>query len=137
VVLRAHASYLVAWDVDRRAQRVFRLNRLASTPVAHGAAGSYDIPQELDLEATTKPMANPGVAELEVSQEAAWPLQRRATDVTPPGAGAEQRLRLRVEYPDLEAFADELTGYGTSVRVLQPDELVAALRTRLQALAGD
>ncbi len=137
VVLRAHASYLVAWDVDRNAQRVFRLNRLVGPPMAHGAAGSYDLPASVDLASTTRPMANPGVAELVVSKEAAWPLQRRASTVVPDEAGQDARLHLRVEYPDLEAFADELTGYGANVRVLQPVELIQAVRTRLQTLAGE
>jgi proteasome accessory factor B len=135
VLLRAHASYLVGWDLDRGAQRVFRLNRLASAPTAHGAAGSYDIPASIDLESTAKPMANPGVAELLVEPGAAWPLQRRALESTP-DEPAETRLRLRVEYPDLEAFADELTGYGASVKVVQPAELVHAIQARLQLLAG-
>jgi proteasome accessory factor B len=137
VVLRAHASYLVAWDVDRNGQRAFRLNRLGSPPIAHGAAGSYDIPESIDLESTTRPMANPGVAELVVAKEAAWPLQRRAATVAPDDAGDDRRLHLSVEFPDREAFADELTGYGANVRVLQPPELIQALRTRLQALAVD
>lgn len=73
---------------------------------------------------------------------------RTAAVVVEPGSDAATRLSKRpsttasgdtltLHYSDIDLFADELAGYGPEVLVESPEELRAAVRSRLERTADD
>lgn len=128
--------YLVGHDVDRQAQRVFRLSRVVGAAEVHGEPGSVVPPAGVDLRAAVRRMAEDeprDTAVLRVRAGAGGELRRGARDVRPDGDGWD---RLEVGFSDPERLADRVVGLGSDVVVLQPDAARDAVVTRLRALVG-
>ncbi|WP_448628701.1 helix-turn-helix transcriptional regulator [Geodermatophilus sp. URMC 64] len=127
--------YLVGFDLDRQAPRVFRLSRVVGTPKPVGPAEAFEPPADLDLaeivagqdggeEHLVVVRARPGTA---------IGLRRHATSLGPADDG-DDRLELRTS--DLFRLADELASYGADVVVEAPAEVRRAVVERLTRLAG-
>jgi proteasome accessory factor B len=129
--------YVVGYDTDRQAERVFRLSRVQGAVRRVGAPGSYDIPADTDVRDIARRLAPAPVSEsmvLLVRTGAASPLRRAAdtieTDVPgPDDASGWDRLVLTRGTTDM---AEEVLGYGPAVCVESPqwlrDQVVARLR---------
>jgi proteasome accessory factor B len=128
--------YLVGRDTSRGALRVFRLSRVVGAASAVGAAGVYEIPPDVDLMAAiaSSPAARVGglTARLLVSPDRGNGLRRRALSVEP----ADGRDVVVLTYSDDEALAAEIVGLGSTVVVVEPPTLRAAVIRRLQTSAG-
>ncbi|WP_104523865.1 helix-turn-helix transcriptional regulator [Blastococcus atacamensis] len=127
--------YLVGHDLDRRADRVFRLSRVVGTPKATGPAGAFDPPADLDLTSVVARQVG-GEEHLVVVRArpgTAVGLRRRATSLGPADDG-DDRLQLSTTEP--WALADELTAYGADVVVEGPTEIREAVVERLTRLAA-
>lgn len=132
--------YVLGFDTDRGAERVFRLSRVQGEARRTGRPGAYQIPPGLDISATTRrlaPAPSTDRAVLLVREGAATPLRRMADEVTvgvagPDTATAWDRLVLTRGSVGLE---DEVLGYGASVYVEQPTALRSAVVARLEAVA--
>ncbi|WP_370893152.1 helix-turn-helix transcriptional regulator [Janibacter sp. GXQ6167] len=127
--------YLTGYDLDRAAERVYRLSRISSAVTARGRAGAVTPPVDHDPRAAISTAfpddAATHHAEVQVRMGAGFALRRRAlSDPEPAGEGWE---RIAVEVGDLDAFAGELASYGGDVKALAPPELVEALVSRLSA----
>ena len=59
VVRHAGRWYVVGLDTDRDEERVFRLSRVEGDARRIGAPASYDVPEGIDLRATTRRLAPP------------------------------------------------------------------------------
>lgn len=131
--------YVVGHDVDRGAERVFRLSRVRGRVSPTGKAGAYDVPAGTDVSAIAANLAprTPDVeATVLVRQRAGVGLRRRATRVEEdvPGPDEESgwdRVVLTGPGPDL---ASEVLTYGPSVVVEAPAELRADVLSRLQGI---
>jgi proteasome accessory factor B len=148
IAARGGGWYVVGHDLDRAAVRVFRLSRIVSRVRLDAAAGSYEIPARVDVDAALG--AGVGVervARLAVVAERAPALRARAVDTGEvPGGGASgsaplpDRLAGRdvvsVRFRSLNAMADEVAGYADAVVALEPPELRDEVRRRLRAAAA-
>ena len=122
--------YLVAFDTDRQAQRLFRLSRIVGKVRRVGQSGQVQIPTE-----QTTPDPRTTTAVLALAAERASALRARG-EVDTTTAGPAGRDVYRVETGDVDRFAEELAGYADAVLVLDPPELRAAVLRRLRAAAA-
>ncbi|NHA68355.1 helix-turn-helix transcriptional regulator [Phycicoccus flavus] len=125
--------YLNAWDEDREAPRVFRLSRITGPVRTVGRAGAFEVPADHEAEVMTRavaaPPTQPSPAVLRVRRGAGHALRRRARTV---GEVDELWSLVDLDYGDLDAFAEEVAGYGADVVAEQPPELVDAVVARLR-----
>ena len=142
--LRLHRAdgrwHLIAWDLEREDDRVFLLQRVTSAVTV--------LNEEFD--AALRDRADQTVARL-LARETAQP----STVYVRRGSMAESRLMPRaLERPDIHegsewtririgtldyhehALAEELVGYGSDVAVHAPEELVTAVRERLELIVS-
>jgi proteasome accessory factor B len=128
--------YLTGHDLDREAPRVFRLSRITGPVRATGAANAFEVPADhrpRDMIRTTVGEQPPQPASLRVREGRGQSLRRRAGSVE---HGPEGWSVLVVDFTDPEAFADEVTGYGSDVVVLDPAEVREAVVQRLTGAAA-
>jgi proteasome accessory factor B len=125
--------YLNGFDTDRGAPRVFRLSRVAGPVRTRGRPGSFEVPEDHEprpmVERSARPAAVPSPAVLRVRAGAGHTLRRRARTV---GEVDDTWSLLDLDHHDLDAFADELAGYGADVVVEQPPELRERVLERLR-----
>ena len=134
--------YVVGYDTDREAERIFRLSRVEGEARKDGDPGTYEVPPGTDIGAVTRRLApEPTSAEVTLLvRENAGHLLRRDADSTqtgvagPDDASSWDRLVL-TRHPD--GLADELLGHGADVYVEEPGELRDRLIERLRTSVGD
>ena len=130
VVSRNGRWYLVGHDRDRDATRVFRLSRIVGQVSPTGPVGAVVVPEGVDVRREVAAMAPPvpvGEAVLSVRPGAGHGLRRRALRVTEGGDWDE--VVVAVYDPDM--LAEQVSGYGPTVRVESPAQLRAAVVRRL------
>ncbi len=128
--------YVVGFDVDRGAERVFRLSRITGPVRATGKSGAYDVPPGTDVRAVARRLSPsfPSVrAELRVRQGTGVALRRRADSVTP---HAEAGWDAVVVEGPVHEISDEVLTYGSGVVVEGPESLRDEVVARLRAVAG-
>lgn len=127
--------YVVGFDVDRGAERVFRLSRIVGAVRATGKSGAYDVPAGTDVRAVARRLSPsfPSVrAELRVRQGTGVGLRRRAESVT---ALDEPGWDSVVLEGPVHELSDEVLTYGSDVVVLAPEALRDEVVSRLRAVA--
>ncbi len=130
--------YLVGRDVDRAAERVFRMSRIVGDVAATGEPGAVVPPDGVDLRATAARMATDeprATAQVALRPGAGWELRRAATAtaIDPDRVGWSI---VDVGFSDPERFADRVAGYGADAVVLAPPAARAAIVARLRGLAS-
>jgi proteasome accessory factor B len=134
--------YVVGHDVDKGERRVFRLSRVTGTARLAGDAGSYQIPDDVDVraiaQATLRPDRPADPATLLVRVGTGHTLRRHAERIEPlapgesgPDGGAWERLHLTSPQDDL---ADEVLAHGADVFVESPPALRTTVVERLQGV---
>lgn len=127
--------YVVGYDTDRQAERVFRLSRVQGQ-VTTGRPGSYTVPAETDVHAVTRrlvpePVSEPRVLLARTGSAAA--LRRAALTITPDVTGPDAETGWdRLEVPGRAATAEDLLALGPDVVVEQPASLRREIVTRLR-----
>lgn len=118
--------YVIGWDTDRAATRMFKLSRMTDVPRRASKPGAYAVPADLDLRALARSLAPRDPTQqtlLALRSGSAGALRRRgrpaSTDVTLP-SGFDV---LAVGFGDLWSAAEEISRYGADVVVLEPAEL--------------
>lgn len=133
--------YVLGHDLDRDEPRLFRLSRVQGE-VAVGAADSYRIPTDVDLDAMTRQLApappRPAPATVLVRAGAGYALRRAAGSVEddvagPDTASAWSRLTLLADHDQL---ADDVLAAGPDAVVEGPADLVSQVVGRLRAVVG-
>ncbi len=127
--------YVVGHDLDRRAERCFRLSRIVGDVRRTGRRDAYT-PPEVDLISyvahwSGQPVERTGRATVLVPHGRAAGVRRWAEEITPGPDG--DRLTLRFAEP--EWFAAWLVGYGADIVVLDPPEVRDAVVARLREIA--
>jgi len=131
--------YVVGLDLDRRAERVFRLSRVQGTARKVGTPGAYDVPPGTDVSELARRLAPPPSTERAVvlaRSGAGVPLRRDADEVHEGVAGPDERTawdRLVLTRATV-GLTDELLGYGSDVYVEEPAAVREALVERLGAV---
>ena len=127
--------YVVGFDTDRDAERVFRLSRVRGEVRRDGAPGSYEIPEGTDVRSIAGRLA-PEPTEMHavvlVRPGTGHPLRRGAasveTGVPGPGGGTWDRVVITRTSGDL---ASEVLSFGPDAFVVEPAELRQAVVSRL------
>ncbi|HMG31694.1 MAG TPA: WYL domain-containing protein [Jiangellaceae bacterium] len=128
--------YVVGYDVDREAPRLFRLSRVVGGVEPAGEPGSYAVPPPAEIRAAAGALAPPrqrNLARVRVRRGSGYGLRRRAV-ATQQGAGWDL---LTVPYADDSVLADEVAGYGADVVLLEPDDVRERVMMRLRAVVGE
>ncbi|MDN5551143.1 MAG: helix-turn-helix transcriptional regulator [Brevibacterium aurantiacum] len=124
---RGDRVYLLGHDIDRGAQRTFRLSRVEGklTKLGGRDPGDYEIPADfaphVALNSSTE-MAVVAEAKLRIRAHRADPLVRRQVRT--------EDDAIIVEFTDAASLAAEIVSFGTAVVVLEPAELVQAVDDR-------
>jgi proteasome accessory factor B len=132
--------YVIGWDTDRGATRMFKLSRMADLPRKVSRAGAYAVPDDLDLRAlarTLAPRDPTEIALLAIRSGRAPALARRgepASSDAPPRPGGFDVFA--VPYADLWAIAEDISQHAADVVVLAPVELRDHVIRGLSAVAG-
>ncbi|MCW2853464.1 MAG: transcriptional regulator [Nocardioides sp.] len=133
--------YVVGHDLDRDAERLFRLSRVQGKARKVGPAGAYEVPPGTDVGEVARRLAPAPRLERAVvlaRAGAGVPLRREASEITTAVVGPDDRTvwdRLVITRSAI-GLADELLGYGADVYVEEPAELRAELVERLGAVGG-
>ncbi|NLT57299.1 MAG: WYL domain-containing protein [Actinomycetales bacterium] len=127
--------YVVGHDRDRGASRAFRLSRVQGGVRRIGPPGSYTVPEDLDA-STMIGMPEPGddrPALVRVRPGRGGLLRRRGTVVrtADPAADAAGWDLIEVRVGNIWSLADEISGYGSDVVVVEPDDVRRAVVGRL------
>lgn len=127
--------YLVGYDRDRDATRMFRLSRVMSAVEPAGPRGSYTVPPDTDLRALAvqlAPAAPVGTATLRVRPATGWAFRRRASAER---AGDDGWDVLEVPYAGRWTMAEDIASFGPDVIVDRPPELREAVLVLLHGVA--
>lgn len=127
--------YLTGHDLDRDAPRVFRLSRISGPVKAVGRVNGFEVPPDhrpRDMIRTTVGEQRQQQAVVRARDGRGQSLRRRAAGVRDAGDGW---FELTVVFTDAETFADEVTGYGPDVVVLEPAEVREVVVRRLAGAA--
>jgi proteasome accessory factor B len=156
IAARDGGWYLMCFDRDRQAPRVFRMSRIESRVRITGPAGAYEIPDfETDV-MLGKAHGEVRAAVVAVRPERAGALRARAKPVPegereayserlprPVGVAAGGRDGdhagwdiLEVPYRSLSGMASEAAGYGAALVVLEPEPVRNETLRRLTAAAA-
>ncbi|MCP2265348.1 helix-turn-helix transcriptional regulator [Promicromonospora thailandica] len=152
IAARDGGWYLMAFDRDRQAPRVFRMSRIESRVRIVGASGAYQIPEfETDV-MLGKTHGEVRQAVVAVRPERASALRARAKAVPDgerqawldrlPGAGTGSDASgpgwdvLEVPFRSLTGMASEAAGYGAALVVLDPEAVREETVRRLRAAAA-
>jgi len=126
--------YLVGYDRDRTATRMFRLSRVAGEVRPAGPPGSYTVPDGTDLRALAiqlSPAPPEGTATVRVRPGGGWALRRRANAVA---AGNDGWDVLEVPYAGRWGMAEDIASFGAAVVVDGPPELREAVVSLLRGV---
>lgn len=128
--------YVIGHDLDRRAERCFRLSRIAGGVRRSGRAGSYEPPENVDLISHVAKFSGPVErihrATLFVRAGRAAGVRRWATEIVPGPTGD----RVTLPFADADSFAGWLVGYGADVLVLEPPALRDRVIARLEQISA-
>lgn len=129
--------YLVGYDRDRAAPRMFRVSRFTGSVGSAGEPGSYQIPEDVDVRAIARSLGPPPpdrAATVRVRRGTGDELRRRANAVRDVDA---EWSELDLAYGNGSSLADELTSFGPDVIVVGPEDVREGVVRRLTAIAGE
>jgi proteasome accessory factor B len=143
--------YVVGYDLDRQAERCFRLSRMVSAVRPDGPTGAYELQEKLDLISyVAHSYSHPEHtkrATLLVAPGRAAGVRRWAESVTPavaadgaapagpsPEAPSRHGDVVVIGYSDPCGFASWIVGYGADVEVLEPAEVRDAVIDHLREM---
>jgi len=130
--------YVVGHDLDRQAERCFRLSRILGDVRRTGRPGAYTPPGDVDMIdyvahwSGRPPVERTGRATVLVRHGRADGVRRWAEEIAPGPDGDRMVLR----YAEPEWFAAWLVGYGADVVALDPPEVRDAVVERLREIAA-
>ncbi|MGH3509078.1 MAG: helix-turn-helix transcriptional regulator [Nocardioidaceae bacterium] len=130
--------YVVGNDTDRDDVRMFRLSRVQGPVTLARAAGTFTVPEGVDLRALTEslePASDEGTATVLVREGAAHGLRRHADPSDEGGPVPSGWQRMVARYRSGSAFTDEVLGYAADVVVETPQEIRASVVRRLEGAA--
>jgi proteasome accessory factor B len=125
--------YLVGWDRERQAGRVFRLSRITGRIRSRSGSYTAEVPDHVDVRQTVERWAGEGAtatARIRLRRGAGYPLRARAIDTVPVDAEWDD-----LEIPYGHGLDAWLVEFGPDVIAMEPAELRAEVVDRLRAVA--
>jgi proteasome accessory factor B len=128
--------YVVGFDTDRAAERVFRLSRIEGAVTFTGTAGSVTVPPGTDVRAAVRDWNREPAAQrtcvLRVRAGAGHGLRRYAERIA---ADREPGWDLvELSYTDTAWTSEHIAGFGADVMVVEPSDLRDAVIGRLKGV---
>lgn len=124
--------YIFGNDLDRKASRLFRLDRVSGELKLQGKSGAFEIPSEVDVNSAFAKSSDLSTAVIFLRDGRGLNLRSRGlqslTTSAPVGWEA-----LKVEYRDRERFIEEILWYGNDVIVSEPADLRIEILNILRA----
>jgi proteasome accessory factor B len=131
--------YVVGWDVDREAERVFRLSRVVGDARPVGAADAFVVPEGADVGAVTRRLAPQPAAQAAVvlvRPGSGHALRRAASSTTSTiGPDGETWDRLVLERVPADLVGEVLV-LGADAVLMEPAELRRDLVARLREVVA-
>jgi proteasome accessory factor B len=143
VVTTRERWYVIGFDTDRQATRMFRLSRIDGAVETDGRAGSYTVPAGTDLRAIAGDLApeRPSTHAVVLARTGrAEMLRRRATEIVGPVTGpdgSEDWDRVTLTTYSLDETASEILSHLGDVVAVEPIRLRQTVLGRLEALVGE
>ncbi|HWJ53809.1 MAG TPA: WYL domain-containing protein [Propionibacteriaceae bacterium] len=131
--------YVIGWDTDRAATRMFKLSRMADLPSRVSRAGAYEVPADLDLRVlarTLAPREPSETAVLAIRSGRAPELTRHGEPTTSEAPRPGGFDVWAVPYADLWSIAEEISQLAADVVVLAPVDLRDLVIRGLSAVAA-
>jgi proteasome accessory factor B len=125
--------YVGGFDLDRGEPRIFRLSRVIGEVENSGDAGSYEIPEGIDMKDIARDLFPPPPSEaaiLHIKDGRGQSLRRLAERVTPLGDGIDE---VQIRYSSDWELASEVASYGPDVVVVSPADVRESVVRRLEA----
>jgi proteasome accessory factor B len=136
VTYRRGHWYVVGFDTDREAERVFRLSRIEGTVSFTGPAGSVTVPAGTDVRAAVRDWGHeptaPRTCVLRVRAGAGNGLRRYADRITADHHAGWDLVEH--SYSDADWWAEHIAWFGADVVVLEPSDLRDAVIGRLKGV---
>jgi predicted DNA-binding transcriptional regulator YafY len=127
--------YLIAFDAGRGAERVYRLDRIASLAVGTRCFGEHRGPAlERSGRRHYRPSGQERPVVLRFAPEAARAARERWGAAAVEPAGADGRVTLTVTVTPNQHFLGEVLGWGAACEVVAPADVRDALRQRVESL---
>lgn len=124
--------YIFGNDLDRKASRLFRLDRVSGELKLQGKSGAFEIPSEVDVNSAFAKSSDLSTAVIFLRDGRGLNLRSRGlqslTTSAPVGWEA-----LKMEYRDRERFIEEILWYGNDVIVSEPADLRIEILNILRA----
>ena len=124
--------YIFGNDLDRKASRLFRLDRVSGELNLQGKSGAFEIPTEVDVNSAFAKSSDLSTAVIFLRDGRGLNLRSRGLQsvVTNAPVGWEA---LKMEYRDRERFIEEILWYGNDVIVSEPADLRTEILKILRA----
>ena len=124
--------YIFGNDLDRKASRLFRLDRVSGELKLQGKSGAFEIPSEVDVNSAFAKSSDLSTAFIFLRDGRGLNLRSRGLQsvVTNAPVGWEA---LKMEYRDRERFIEEILWYGNDVIVSEPADLRTEILKILRA----
>ncbi len=132
--------YLVGHDRGRNGTRVFRLGRVEGDVTAVGPRGATKPPEGVDLTAVVEDAEPRDLPEqsarLRLRAGTGWSLRRQYPPTSVTATDGDEEIaaeEITVAFRDVERLVDQLVALGPDIDVLEPDEVLDAVRRRHEA----
>ncbi len=123
--------YIFGNDLDRKANRLFRMDRMADEMKLQGKSGAFQIPHDLDVNAAFAKTSDMATAVLFLRDGRCLNLRSRGTSSSALSA-PDGWQGVTIDYRDLERFVEEILWYGNDVVVSEPLDLRLEVVNRLK-----
>ena len=124
--------YIFGEDLDRKAQRIFRLDRISGALKLQGRSGAYEIPTDVDVNSAFAKSLDLLSAQVFLRDGRCLNLRNRALAISSDSAPVGWQA-CSIDYRDRERFVEEILWYGDDVIVAEPKDLRDEIRDTLKA----
>jgi proteasome accessory factor B len=123
--------YIFGNDLDRNANRLFRLDRISGDLKLQGKSGAFEIPADLDVNSAFANSSGTTSAVITLRDGRGLNLRSRGAQSAATSAPAGWQ-EFKMEFRDRERFIEEILWYGNDVIVSEPEELRIEILNRLR-----
>ena len=123
--------YVAGFDLQRKALRLFRLDRIVSNVKEQGKAASFQIPSDFAMQDQLAARNRSNVALLMLRKGKGHSLRKYSQVLET----SEEWERVSYKYADADSLMRDLLWHRDDVMVLEPGEVEASLRSALESLA--